>query len=89
MRGLGVGRRRVHRRERRRPGCAIAKSPRVKTVQIIARKPVLILRNEANFPAGGPGPNGGRVSTLMSIQFAFENAGIIFQDENAGWRDRS
>ena len=30
------------------------------------------------------GPIGGYVSTLMSIQSAFEKAGIIFQDEDAG-----
>jgi hypothetical protein len=29
----------------------------------------------------------GYVSTLMSIQSAFEQAGILFQDEDAGGRD--
>jgi predicted transcriptional regulator len=33
---------------------------------------------------GQDGPVMGYVSTLMSIQSAFEKAGIIFQDEDAG-----
>ena len=33
---------------------------------------------------GQEGPVMGYVSTLMSIQSAFEKAGIIFQDEDAG-----
>jgi len=47
-------RHRIYRREWRRSRCSIAQSPAAKTVQIIAHKLVLILRNEANLnlPAG-------------------------------------
>jgi hypothetical protein len=41
---LEVGRHRIHRRERRRPGCATAQSPAAKTTQIGALSAAELLR---------------------------------------------